>query len=109
MTAYLRHDHWLQNARHANEMAIRLKDGLSGLPGVRMPWPTQANEVFVVLPKAMAKMLSDAGVRAAPWYELSVSLPAGEKIGDQEVFWRFVTSFATKPEEIDQVIALARA
>jgi threonine aldolase len=73
-----------------------------------MPWPTQANEVFAVLPKAMAKTLSDAGVRAAPWYELSVSLPSDEKIGQSEVFWRFVTSFATKIEEIDQVIGLAK-
>ena len=89
-------------------MAKRLNQGLAALPGVRMPWPTEANEVFAVLPKAMAKILSDAGVRAAPWYELSVSLPMGAAIGSDEVFWRFVTSFATKPEEIDQVIALAK-
>jgi len=108
MSAYLRHGHWLENAKHANAMAQRLTAGLTALPGVRTPWPTQANEVFAVLPKAMAKTLSDAGVRAAPWYELSVSLPSGEKIGQNEVFWRFVTSFATKVEEIDQVIALAR-
>ena len=108
MTAYLRHDHWLDNAKHANAMAKRLNQGLAALPGVRMPWPTEANEVFAVLPKARAKILSDAGVRAAPWYELSVSLPSGAAIGSDEVFWRFVTSFATKPEEIDQVIALAK-
>jgi threonine aldolase len=64
--------------------------------------------VFAVLPKATAKTLSDAGVRAAPWYELSISLPSDEKIGSDQVFWRFVTSFETTPEQIDQVIALAK-
>ncbi len=108
MSAYLRNNHWLDNARHANAMAKRLVDGLSTLPGVRTPWSTQANEVFAVLPKSTAKSLADAGVRAAPWYELSVSLSPDQKIGSNEVFWRFVTNFETKAEHIDQVIALAK-
>lgn len=108
MSAYLRNNHWLENARHANAMAKRLSEALGRLPGVRLPWPSQANEVFAVLPKATAKTLSDAGVRAAPWYELSISLPSEEKIGSDQVFWRFVTSFETTPEQIDQVIALAK-
>ena len=108
MSAYLRNNHWLENARHANAMAKRLSEALGGLPGVRLPWPSQANEVFAVLPKATEKTLSDAGVRATPWYELSISLPPDAKIGTNEVFWRFVTSFETTFEQIDQVIALAR-
>jgi threonine aldolase len=108
MSAYLRNNHWLDNAKHANAMAKRLVDGLSTLPGVRLPWPTQANEVFAVLPKSTAHRLADAGVRAAPWYELSVSLSPDQKIGKDEVFWRFVTSFETKAEQIDQVIVLAK-
>ncbi len=108
MSAYLRNNHWLDNARHANAMAARLVQGLSGSTGVRLPWPSQANEVFAIMPKATAKILADAGVRAAPWYELSVSLPPHEKIGSDEVFWRFVTSFETKAEQIDEVIALAK-
>ena len=108
MSAYLKNHHWLENARHANAMAARLVQGLGGLPGIRLPWPSQANEVFTILPKGTAKILADAGVRAAPWYELSVSLPPHEKINGDEVFWRFVTSFETKAEQIDQVIKLAR-
>jgi threonine aldolase len=108
MSAYLRNHHWLDNAKHANAMAQRLVKGLASLPGVRLPWPCQANEVFAVLPKSTAKILSDAGVRAAPWYALSASLPPDEKIGRDEVFWRFVTSFETKLDEIDQVIELAQ-
>jgi len=108
MSAYLRNHHWLDNARHANAMAQRLVKGLAGLPGVRLPWPCQANEVFAVLPKSTAKTLSDADIRAAPWYALSASLPPDEKIARDEVFWRFVTSFETKLDEIDQVIELAQ-
>ena len=41
MVAYLRDDHWLANARAANEQARRLAAGLAKAPGVRMPWPTR--------------------------------------------------------------------
>jgi len=37
MSAYLRNNHWLENARHANAMAKRLSEALGGLPGVRLP------------------------------------------------------------------------
>jgi threonine aldolase len=107
MSAYLRQDHWLDNARHANRMAKQLTNGLRNLSGVRMPWPTEANEIFAILPKATAKRLAEAGVKAAPWYELSASLPPHEKIGQDEVFWRFVTSFATEEEEIARVLEIA--
>jgi len=37
-----------------------------------------------------------------------VSLSPEQTIGSNEVFWRFVTSFESKAEQIDQVIALAK-
>jgi threonine aldolase len=102
MVGYLEHNHWIDNARHANAMAHSLTQGLQALPFARLPWPTQANEVFVVVPKAKAKILSDAGIRAAPWD--SVSLPEGFKVGDNEAFLRFVMSFKTQTREIDHVL-----
>jgi threonine aldolase len=59
---YFADDHWYANARHANRMARLLSEGLSELPGVRLGWPTQANEVFPILPQALDKALKAAGV-----------------------------------------------
>ena len=50
LEAYLSDDLWLRNARHANRLADRLAQGLAGLPGARLVYPVQANEVFVALP-----------------------------------------------------------
>jgi len=107
MIGYLEDDHWLHNARHANAMAQALTQGLNALGFARLPWPTQANEVFVVVPKAKAKALSEAGIRAAPWE--SISLPAQFEIGADDAFLRFVLSFKTTPSEIDRVIATLKA
>lgn len=107
MIGYLEHDHWLHNARHANAMAQALTQGLNSLGFARLPWPTQANEVFVVLPNAKAKALSEAGIRAAPWE--SISLPAQFEMGTEDAFLRFVLSFKTAPSDIDRVIAALKA
>ena len=102
MVGYLEQDHWLDNARHANAMAQALTQGLQSLGFARLPWPTQANEVFVVLPKAKADLLSKAQIRTAPWE--SISLPQGFTIGTEDAFLRFVLSFQTSQSEIDHVV-----
>lgn len=107
MAAYLAADHWLHNAKHANRTAKRLRDGLQALNDVRLPWATDANEVFAILPKPAHRALAEAGIKAAPWFEKSISLPHGERVNEGEVFWRFVTSFATREEDIDRVIEIA--
>lgn len=105
MCAYLEGGHWIANARHANAMAQRLASGLAGLPGVRLPWPTQANEVFAVIPAGMDAALTAAGFGRAPW--ASESLPEGFSIGPGEIFVRWVTSFATREADIDGLVRLA--
>jgi threonine aldolase len=109
LIAYLAHNHWVHNARHANQQAQLLAKGLQAVPGVRLAWAVEANEVFAILPRAIESRLSEAGVRAAPWYESSVSLAPHETVGSGEVFWRFVTSFATTTEDIATVIKTATA
>jgi threonine aldolase len=47
--AWLQGDHWLELARHANAQALALADGLEKLPGARLPWKPEANEVFCFL------------------------------------------------------------
>jgi threonine aldolase len=106
MVAYLEGGHWLENARHANDAAARLAAGLAGVPGVRLPWPTQANEVFAVVPAAVDAALREAGFRAAPWG--SLSLPEGFAIREGEEFLRFVTSFASSLDNVEALLATAR-
>jgi threonine aldolase len=57
---YFADDHWLANARHANRMAKLLSEGLMQLPGVRLAWPTDANEVFPIIPQALDRALKAA-------------------------------------------------
>jgi threonine aldolase len=52
LAALLEGDLWLANARQANAMAQRLATGVSGLPGLTVVHPVQANAVFVQLPAA---------------------------------------------------------
>jgi threonine aldolase len=102
MVGYLENDHWIDNARHTNAMATALRQGLETIPGVKLPWPTQANEVFVVVPQSAAERLTRNKIRAATWD--SVSLPAGFSIGKDEQFLRFVTSFTTTKTDIATVL-----
>ncbi len=104
---YFAGGHWYDNARHSNRLAKLLSDGLVQLPGVRLAWETQANEVFPIIPAAMNKALKDAGIVYHPWTELS--LPAGETVGPDEVLIRLVLSFATQEEDVRRVLDIARS
>jgi threonine aldolase len=53
LLAFLEADLWLRNARHANAMAARVRQGLADLPGVRFPYPTEINFVLAALPKTV--------------------------------------------------------
>ena len=91
-------DAWLVAARHANQMADRLREGLRG--AARLGWQSEANEVFAILPAATAARLRAAG---ATFYDWPV---AGA--GSGEVGVRLVTSFATASDEVDRFLALIR-
>jgi threonine aldolase len=51
LLAFLENDLWLRNARHANAMAARVRQGLADVPGIRFPHPTEINFVLAALPK----------------------------------------------------------
>lgn len=58
----LDNDVWLRNARHANAMAKMLASRVSGIPGVRLAYPVEANAVFVEMPSAVGNaMRSEKG------------------------------------------------
>jgi len=104
--AWLAEDLWLKLARHANAMADRLAARLTAA-GIKPVWPVEANEVFVVLPRAVQERLTELG---ATFYQRnSDSLPASVVVAPDAGLVRLVTSFQTTEAEIDEFAAQAAA
>jgi threonine aldolase len=104
--AYLADGLWLRLARHANAMADRLADGLSGA-SLAPIWPVEANEIFVALPPRIDTALKAAGASYYPWTTDAVS--EGSTVQHNGTLVRLVTSFATTTEDVDQFVAIVRA
>jgi threonine aldolase len=100
LVAYLRNGLWLENARHANAMALRMAEGLKRVPGARLLHPVEANELFVLLPEETARSLEMQGFDFYRW-----PLYAAES----GVTIRLVTCFATSSADVDEFIAAAVA
>jgi threonine aldolase len=98
LEAYLQDDLWLRHARHANAIAGRLAQGLATIPGVRLAFPVQANELFVELPEGAVAALEAAGARFARW----------ETGRDGRVVIRLVTAFNSEPAAVDAFLAATR-
>ncbi len=103
MQAYLEDGLWLDNARRANALAGKMAEGLRQVKAIRIPFPVEANEVFAVMPRALHERLQAAGARFYEWSPESL----GDRIGADEVFVRFVLSFATPEEDVDRFLDLA--
>jgi threonine aldolase len=97
--AYFEEGLWLETARHANEMATRLADRMAASSKIRLAWKPQANEVFAVMAKALMEQLRSRGAVFYPW---KTPRSFAGRIAEDETLCRFVTSFATTPEEIDR-------
>jgi threonine aldolase len=100
MLTYLEGGLWLNNARRANELAALLSDGIRQVRGIRVSQPTQANEVFAVMPKSLYQSLTDKGAHFYEW-------PVDNLKGD-ETHVRFVLSFATPRDDVERFIELAK-
>ncbi len=105
--AWLQDGHWLELAGQANAVAAALGRGLDGIPGVRRVWPVEANEVFAVVPRALAETLRAQG---AVFYDWSAdTLPEGQSLAPGECLVRFVASFASTQAQAEALCAAARA
>jgi threonine aldolase len=82
---------WLRHASHANAMAKRLAEGLTGLPGVSLMFPVEANGVFAMLPAEVQDKLRSRGWR---FYTF---IGAGGA--------RFMCAWDTRPETVDTLLA----
>jgi threonine aldolase len=107
MEAYLEGGHWLDLARRANDAAERLEQALLSLPGVRIGWPRQANEVFPIIPDAVHQRLRSANAVYHPWSPDWLPQPSMPRAG--ETLYRFVTSFRTSSLEIEALAAAGQA
>ncbi len=96
--AYLRDGLWLRLARHANDMAERLRTGLAAASNAREAWATRGNEVFAVMRRADAERLTKAGAAFHEWPEPHGLTPGP---GADEAIFRLVTAFTTRPEDVD--------
>ena len=83
---------YYQNARHANEQALRLKEGIIK-QGYRLLADSPTNQQFVVLPRPLGERLIKK-YQCELWQE-----------GANELTVRFVTSWATPAQAVDELIA----
>lgn len=104
MLAYLKEGLWLENARQANGLAAQLAEGLGKFKKIRIPNPVQANEVFAVMPRALNDKLLASGAKFYDWMPDSL----GDGIAEDEIFVRFVLSFATPETDVRKLLALIR-
>ena len=105
MLAYLEGNLWLDNARTANGYAKRLAEALKTSNRIRLPLPSDANEVFAVIPLALHDKLQAQGVRYFDWMPDTLG-PGGIK--DDEIFVRFVLSYATPPKDVERFVGLIK-
>src|SRR6185295_13732647 len=96
LEAYVANDLWLQNARHANLMARRVRDGLAAIPGMRFRGPTEINFVLVALPQPVWDGLVAEG------YSFS------RRGAPSEGVVRIACAFDTPVEAVDALIATAQ-
>lgn len=93
--ALLENGVWLANARHANDMATRLAEGLSGLDGIKLMFPVEANAVFADIP-----MPVQAALRARGWQFYTFLGATG---------CRLMCAWDTAPATVDQFLADAES
>jgi threonine aldolase len=104
MAGWLKDNHWLDLALHANSQATALASQICSYDGVKLAWPVQSNELFVIMPKALAQYLRKAGAEFYDWYE-STS-PPGTVLTEDQTYVRLVTSFATQDSQREEFCGL---
>lgn len=100
--AWFENNHWLELAQHANHQAQSLAQALALIGGVKIPWPVNANELFIILPKTLADHLNAQGAEFYDWYPST--LPEGMSLSPDERYARLVTSFLTTERHCHEFI-----
>jgi threonine aldolase len=95
--ALLEEQLWLRNARKANAMAQRLADGVSGISGLRLAFPVDANAVFAVLAAEQITALQQ------DW-----NFHVWADLDERESIVRWMTAFDTTESDVDAFVAAIR-
>ncbi|QDG75681.1 low specificity L-threonine aldolase [Labrenzia sp. PHM005] len=100
---YFENDSWLETANHANDMALKLAEGIRAAGG-RTAWPVEANELFPILKRSQFEALERAGAKLYEWPAKDLGDNLSPK--DDEVCLRLVCSFATAEEEVEAFLTV---
>jgi threonine aldolase len=92
--AILTNNLWIENAKHSNQMATYLAEEAGKIPGVEITVKVEANEIFAILPREHIEKLQEEYFFYVWEEETSVV--------------RWVTSFDTTKEDIDNFIAIMK-
>ena len=95
--AILQDDLWLQTARHANELAQRLAAALTAM-GVPLYAASPTNQVFPIFTNAQVEALRQ-----------NFSFEFIARVDENHSAIRFVTSWATRPEDVETLLEAVRA
>lgn len=101
MLGYLGNGLWLELGGHANRMAARLSKGIVAKGG-KLLYPTEANAVFAIFPRATHDRLRAGGAV----YHFWPADPAPEGAPDEPIAARFVCSWATEAAEVEAFVNL---
>ena len=96
LDAYISDKVWLKNAKHANAMGKKLSEGLNKHKDIQIAYPTDANEIFVNMPKNIIDQLNSHGYRINDdeWDGNAVRLVTAwnTKLSDIETFLNYIKS-----------------
>tara|TARA_S200000501_G_C20804964_1_gene735717 strand:- start:1087 stop:1602 length:516 start_codon:yes stop_codon:yes gene_type:complete len=96
LDAYISNGVWLKNARHANDMGKKLSEGLNHHKDIKIVYPTDANEIFVKIPKYIIDQLNLQGytINDDEWDGNAVRLVTAwnTNLFDIETFLNFIKS-----------------
>jgi threonine aldolase len=102
MVGWLKDNHWLDLATHANQQAKKLSESLMAIDEIELAWPVRANELFVIMPKGLASHLQLVGAEFYEWPENT--LPETIRLADGQTYVRLVTSFSTQDSQRELLI-----
>ena len=91
LDAYITNEVWLRNAKHANAMGKKLSQGLDQHKNIELTYPTDANEIFVKIPKDIIDQLNSEG------YTINDDEWDGNAV-------RLVTAWNTEPSDVENFL-----
>ena len=103
MDAYLTDDLWRETAAAANAATARLAVGLESIDGAEFAFKPQANMIYVWMPRAMHRRLTDAGAS----YYIEQGQLEGEDPSEL-LLGRLVCDWSTADNSVDQLLEVAQ-